>query len=88
MSDLAFRAACPFLACGGSGQGVTVESSAATPGGRCIVRAVSAWSPSGRAIVSVKLVNAPACTLVAPAEKAGVNGSGSAHGAPSGPVVI
>ena len=42
----------------------------------------SVWSASGRVIVSVNGVNAPAWMFVVPAWNPGLNGCGSAHGAP------
>ncbi len=49
----------------------------------------SAWLPSGRPIVTLNGVNAPARVLVEPPSKFGSNGSWAlGHGVPLGPEVI
>src|SRR5271166_645547 len=73
---------------GGSSHGVSEESSAATPGGRCTVTPASVCSPSGLLSVSVNGVKAPAWLFVDPAWKPGANGRGSEQGVPPGPEVM
>ena len=89
-SELPIRLSAPHCSCAawGSGQGVTEARIAATPGGRCTLKACSRWSPSGSPKVRLKDVNAPACGLADPAFTVGVNGNGSAQRWPSAPLVI